>query len=102
MDRYGAGYTDVSDLTEYPLESLKFDGTLLGKIIENRKAYTLMSYSIKMCKKIGLSCVAVGVETEEMKDILMNLGCDYIQGFLFSEALPGDAFYRYCVGFNRE
>ena len=102
MDRYGAGFTDVSDLTEFPLEALKFDGSLLDKIIDSREAYTVMAYSIKMCKRLGLGTVAVGVEREETKDILLNLGCDYIQGFFFSEAIPGEEFYRYCIGFNKE
>ena len=86
----------------FPLEALKFDGSLLDKIIDSREAYTVMAYSIKMCKRLGLGTVAVGVEREETKDILLNLGCDYIQGFFFSEAIPGEEFYRYCIGFNKE
>ena len=102
MDRFGAGFTDVYDLTEFPVEALKFDGTLMDKIITSQKAYAVVAYSIKMCKRLGLSTVAVGVEKEETKDILMNLGCDCVQGFYFSEAIPGEEFYRYCKGFNKE
>ena len=102
MDRFGAGFTDVYDLTEFPIEALKFDGTLMDKIITSQKAYAVVAYSIKMCKKLGLSTVAVGVEKEETKDILMNLGCDFVQGFYFAEAIPSEEFYRYCKGFNKD
>lgn len=102
MDRFGAGYTDIMDLADFPVSVIKFDSTFLKKIITNRRAYTIMSYSVKMSNRLGFSTVVVGVEQEEEKDIMTNLGCENIQGFYFSPALPGEDFYRYSMGFNGE
>lgn len=102
MDRFGAGYTDIMDLADFPLNAIKFDSSFLKKIIANRRAYTIMAYSVKMSKRLGFTTVVVGVEREEEKDIMLNLGCDKIQGYYFSQALSGEEFYRYCVGFNGE
>lgn len=102
MDRFGAGYTDIMDLADFPVSVIKFDSTFLKKIISNRRAYTIMSYSVKMSCRLGFSTVVVGVEEEEEKDIMTNLGCENIQGYYFSPALPGEDFYRYSMGFNGE
>lgn len=100
MDRFGAGYTDVMDLADFPISVIKFDGSILKKMITNRRAYTIMTYSIKMSKRLGFTTIAVGVEREEEKDIMLNLGCDDIQGYYFSQALMEEDFYRYSMGFN--
>ena len=102
MDRFGAGYTDIMDLAEFPVSVIKFDNSFLKKIITNRRAYTIMIYSVKMSKRLGFSTVVVGVEQEEEKDIMTNLGCENIQGYYFSPALPAEDFYRYSMGFNGE
>ncbi len=56
---------------------------------------------IVMAHKLGLKVVAEGIETEQQCQLLINAGCDYGQGYLFSRPKPGDEFENFLDKFNR-
>ena len=55
----------------------------------------MMRYIIDMCKNMGLSVLSEGVETEEQRQRLMKMGCDYVQGYYYSKPLPEADFVDY-------
>ena len=59
-----------------------------------------LNYVIKMMKELGLEIVAEGVESEEQRDTLVDLGCDYLQGYYYSKPVPEEDFIRYASHFN--
>jgi len=85
MDDFGAGYSSLGLLSTFPLNIIKLDISFVRNIEVNE---IVIENMIKMAHKMGLFTVAEGVETEKQYKILKGLGCDIIQGFYFSKALP--------------
>ena len=100
MDDYGTGYSNLSNIFNMPFQMIKVDKSILWKAMENEKAGIILSTTIRMVHDMKMEVVVEGVETNEQKELLQNLKCDYLQGYYFSKAIPAEEFYRYCVGFN--
>lgn len=100
MDDYGTGYSNLSNIFNMPFQMIKVDKSILWKAMENEKAGIILSTTIRMVHEMKMEVVVEGVETNEQKELLQNLKCDYLQGYYFSKAVPAEEFYRYCVGFN--
>jgi EAL domain-containing protein (putative c-di-GMP-specific phosphodiesterase class I) len=78
------------------LDALKIDRGLIAQMEGNQGAEIVVRTILSLCEEMGLVSVAEGVETLHQKEMLVSLGCDYFQGFLFSKALPVKEFtYRY-------
>ncbi|MBP5519644.1 MAG: EAL domain-containing protein [Treponema sp.] len=92
MDDFGAGYSSLGLLSRFPLNILKLDISFIRNIKDNE---IIIESIIKMAHRMKLLTVAEGVETLEQFGILKSLGCDYIQGFYFSQALPIKQFESY-------
>ncbi len=97
MDDFGTGYSSLSYLRSYPFTSLKIDRTFVHDLTLNPAGRELVSVAIQMGHALGMKVVAEGVETEEQLAILAELGCDFAQGFLFSEAIPRETFTELLV-----
>ena len=92
MDDFGAGYSSLGLLSSFPLDILKLDISFVRNIKTNE---IIIENIIKMAHRMGLLTVAEGVEDEEQLKILRSLGCDYIQGFYYSQPLPKKKFEAY-------
>lgn len=83
MDDFGAGYSSLANLKQFPIRMLKIDRAFLDKMSDkNNKA--LIQAVIAMAHNLGMEAVAEGVETEEQLNNLRQLGCDYGQGYFLS------------------
>jgi len=80
IDDFGKGYSNLSLLSEIPVDIVKIDMSLTRKINENEKAKVLIESIAELCRKLGIKTVAEGVETEEELNFLKE-HCDYLQGF---------------------
>lgn len=93
MDDFGSGYSSLNILKDINVDVLKIDTRFLeaGRN-DNKKGKEILESVIRMAKWIGLQTIAEGVETDEQKSFLMDLGCYYAQGFYFSKPIPEDGF----------
>lgn len=92
MDDFGSGYSSLNTLKDFPIDILKLDmGFLRGKENKNRGG-NIISSVMRMANMLELDTVAEGVETPEQASFLSSLGCDTIQGFLYSRPIPMDQF----------
>jgi diguanylate cyclase len=84
LDDFGTGWSSMSRLSQYPWELLKLDRSLIAPLGTAPDAEHVVRAMIVMAHALGIPTVAEGVETPLQLERLRNLGCDIVQGFLFS------------------
>ncbi len=85
IDDFGTGYSSFAYLKKFPIGVLKIDMMFVKDIVEKKEDEQIISAMISMAHSLGLKVVAEGVETHEQLQILRELGCDQVQGFLCSK-----------------
>ena len=89
LDDFGTGYSSLNYLTVLPIDILKIDKSFLGRALESETEHQVIKSITELAHGLSLKVVSEGVETAEQKQILKDMGCDYIQGYYFAK--PGDA-----------
>jgi EAL domain-containing protein (putative c-di-GMP-specific phosphodiesterase class I) len=90
MDDFGTGYSSLSQLRQLPIDELKIDKSfVLGMSTSQSESFIARSI-VELAHNLGLRVVAEGVEDEVTRDLLAQMGCDKVQGFLVSRPLPED------------
>jgi EAL domain-containing protein (putative c-di-GMP-specific phosphodiesterase class I) len=97
LDDFGTGYSSLAYLKRFDIDLLKIDQSFV-RDDPNSTNQTIAETIILMAHKLGIEVVAEGVETEQQRDWLRAAGCDYAQGFFFSEPLPFEAFSQLVKG----
>ena len=92
LDDFGTGYSSLSYLTRFPLDTLKMDLSFIRDVATDPSAAGIVTAVISMAHCLNLRVVAEGVDDEEQARVLESQGCDEVQGFLYSGALPADEF----------
>ncbi len=88
MDDFGSGYSSLNVLKDIELDIIKLDMLFLSGESESNRGGTIVSAVIRMAKWLGIPVIAEGVETVKQADFLKSIGCEYIQGYLYSRPLP--------------
>lgn len=91
IDDFGTGYSGLSHLTGFAIDKLKIDKSFVATIDTDREAPIVVAV-VALARGLGLEVVAEGVETTEQLERLRELGCDEMQGFLFSRPVPAEHF----------
>lgn len=102
IDDFGTGYSSLSYLKMLPLHNIKLDRSFVRDIDAEPGGRAICSATVALAHALGIKVVAEGVETEVQRDFLMALGCDYLQGWLFSKALPGPDLALFIAARRRE
>jgi diguanylate cyclase (GGDEF)-like protein len=92
IDDFGAGYSSLSTLQRFPLDTIKIDRSFIRDIATPGKDSTLTEAIISMGKSLSLTVVAQGVETREQADFLREHACDEFQGFYFNKPVSARQF----------
>lgn len=94
IDDFGTGYSSLSYLRKFQIDYLKIDKSFIDHVVTNASNFALCEAMIVMAHKLGIKVVAEGIETEEQRRLLADIGCDYGQGYLFSRPLAAKDIER--------
>jgi len=92
IDDFGTGYSSLNYLKRFPIDTLKIDRSFVIDLESNHEDGKIVTAVVRLAQTLGLNVVAEGVETRNQEMILKRLGCDEIQGFLYSAPLPYGEF----------
>ena len=95
IDDFGAGYTSLSYLKTLPVRSLKIDRGFITDLVHSPQDEAVARSVVGLGHDLGLTVVAEGVETAEVQQRLVELGCDEAQGYLLSRPLPEDGVHAW-------
>jgi diguanylate cyclase len=87
IDDFGTGYSSLSYLSQLPIDGLKIDHTFVSRLMIDQNAAVISNAIIDMAHRLNLDVIAEGVETQGQLMFLHQLGCDCVQGFLYSRPL---------------
>ena len=88
MDDFGSGYSSLNVLKDIDLDIVKLDMMFLSQKTNSNRGGIILSSIVRMAKWLNMPVIAEGVETMEQADFLRSIGCEYIQGYLYSRPLP--------------
>jgi len=87
IDDFGTGYSSLSYLHSFPFEALKIDRSFVANLDHGKEHINMIETIVAIAHNFNMEIVAEGVETIEQQNLLHNLGCERLQGFLFSKPL---------------
>ena len=102
IDDFGTGYSSFASLKHLKVDYLKIDKFFVDDMLIDEQALILISSMIEMGRKLGHEIIAEGVEKLEQLDILKKLGCEKVQGFLFSKPIKADAISKLLLSRQHE
>jgi len=100
IDDFGAGQTSLIYLRQFPITRIKIDRAFIEDVPESEGDSAIVTAITRLAHELGLQVTAEGVATSRQFEFLRSIGCDALQGFLFSGALPPEALAQWLA--NRE
>jgi diguanylate cyclase (GGDEF)-like protein len=98
IDDFGIGYSSLSRLHEFPIDILKIDRSFIQRVdIRSGANLETVRMIVMLAHSLGMAVVAEGVETREQLAKLRELGCNFVQGFLFSQAVDSSSASQFLL-----
>lgn len=94
IDDFGTGYSSISLLSILPFDVIKFDKTIMDTVEAGTRAETVVRNIIRLAKDLKMEVVAEGIDKKERLELLKNMGCDIIQGYIFDKPLTPQDFLK--------
>jgi len=95
LDDFGTGSTSLRGLRQFPVDALKIDRSLIREMLADRSACDIVELIIALAHKMGLRAIAEGIESAKQLERLLELGCEYGQGYYFSQPLEAKAALQF-------
>jgi len=100
LDDYGSGSSNLTRLKQFPFKNIKIDMEVVRNYFHDRDP--LLPTMVQVFKQMHFSITAEGIETREMTEAMTEIGCDYLQGFYFSQPVPMPAFLQIYSGARQD
>ncbi|KGX94064.1 hypothetical protein N781_00980 [Pontibacillus halophilus JSM 076056 = DSM 19796] len=97
LDDFGTGLSSLNYLQRLPIDTLKIDRSFIQEIEQDRKKQSIVKSIIQLAKDLGFSVTAEGVETEKQVELLVELGCDNLQGFYYYKPMCSESVERQLI-----
>ncbi|MBU1218056.1 EAL domain-containing protein [bacterium] len=94
LDDFGTGYSSLSYLKKFDIDYVKIDQSFIRNVVSDYNDQVLCEAILAMAHKMGILVIAEGVETQEQKEYLSSIECDYIQGYLISKPISAEEFEK--------
>lgn len=101
LDDFGTGHASLLQLIQSPFTTLKIDQRFVRQMLESPRHMAAVEASLSIARHLKLKSVAEGVEQDSQAQRLQEMGCDTLQGFLYSPALSQDAFVEWVAVYQR-
>jgi diguanylate cyclase (GGDEF)-like protein len=89
IDDFGTGHSSLANLRELPVDRIKIDRSFVSTIAERPADEIIVASTIELTHKLGLTCIAEGVEDARILQRLTEFGCDMAQGYWIGRPIPG-------------
>jgi EAL domain-containing protein (putative c-di-GMP-specific phosphodiesterase class I) len=90
LDDFGTGYASLSYLQEYPFDFIKIDKSFISKITDDRTQRAIVKAILDLAEALDMQVIAEGIETEQQRDLLLDMGCQYGQGYWFGKPMTAE------------
>jgi len=92
LDDFGTGHSSLTHLQHFPLDGLKLPGAFVKPLPDDARCLAIIRSLLTLAHDLGMRVIAEEVEKQEQLDVLIEHGCEYVQGFLFSRPMESEAF----------
>jgi diguanylate cyclase (GGDEF)-like protein len=100
LDDFGTGYSSLAYLKLFPIDIIKIDRSFVKDVDTDENDAAICEMTMLLAQKLGMQVVAEGVETEAQLEFVSRIGCQWIQGYLFSKPLAAAVAGNYIQGFR--
>lgn len=101
IDDFGSGFSSLNLLRDMPFDVLKIDRGFLNETNASESGKFILKKIVEMADGLGVKVICEGVETREQVDMLLDIGCYYAQGYLYSQPIPLEEFAeKYNIKYN--
>lgn len=101
IDDFGTGYSSLSYLREAAVDVMKIDKSFIDDVTSSSQQRSLVETIIRLARTLGLRTVAEGIEQQNQRDLLLDLGCEFGQGYLFAQPMGQPDTIRWLAKFQK-
>jgi EAL domain-containing protein (putative c-di-GMP-specific phosphodiesterase class I) len=94
IDDFGTGYASMAQLKNFPINTLKIDKTFIDDLTKDDQGANLVKAILSLATNLNMSTVAEGVEQDEQIEALKTMGCETVQGYIYSKPVSEDDFAK--------
>ncbi|MGZ4619290.1 MAG: EAL domain-containing protein [Frankiaceae bacterium] len=94
LDDFGTGYTSLTHVKQFPVDGVKIDRSLVSGVANERESRAVVAAIVTLCRGLGITATAVGVETAQQLAALREMGCHCAQGYHIARPQPPNALLR--------
>jgi diguanylate cyclase (GGDEF)-like protein len=95
LDDFGTGYSSLNYIHNYPIDGIKIDASFIKNILHNETSEKVVNFIIQLANQLNIDLVAEGVEDPRTLAKVYDMGCNQIQGYLFSKPIPPEKVIQY-------